>query len=94
MEKLTEQEIVRRENGKTRAKGIDPFGSRFERTHLSVEIRELYDEYGKEKLEELAVDVSVMGRIMTKRSKGKAGFMHIQDRTGQIQNICSKRCCW
>ncbi len=86
MEKLTEQEIVRREKmEKLRAKGIDPFGSRFERTHLSVEIRELYDEYGKEKLEELAVDVSVTGRIMTKRSKGKAGFMHIQDRTGQIQ---------
>src|SRR5690606_11375199 len=39
----------------------------------------------KEQLEEMQVKVAVAGRIMTKRGKGKAGFMHIQDRGGQIQ---------
>ena len=33
----------------------------------------------------MAVEVSVAGRIMTKRRKGKVCFMHIQDRDGQIQ---------
>ena len=31
------------------------------------------------------MQVRVAGRIMTKRGKGKAGFMHIQDKYGQIQ---------
>ncbi len=30
-------------------------------------------------------EVSVAGRMMTKRGKGKAGFAHLQDREGQIQ---------
>ncbi|MBN2899829.1 MAG: lysine--tRNA ligase, partial [Clostridia bacterium] len=34
---------------------------------------------------EMAVPVKIAGRIMTKRGKGKAGFMHIQDNDGQIQ---------
>ena len=29
--------------------------------------------------------VSIAGRLMTKRGKGKAGFAHVQDLTGQIQ---------
>ena len=43
-----------------------------------------WDAY-KEELEEKQISVSVAGRIMTKRGKGKAGFMHIQDHDGQIQ---------
>src|SRR5699024_8894471 len=30
-------------------------------------------------------EVTIAGRIMTKRGKGKAGFTHIQDMSGQIQ---------
>ena len=29
--------------------------------------------------------MSIAGRLMTKRGKGKAGFAHVQDLTGQIQ---------
>ena len=29
--------------------------------------------------------MSIAGRLMTKRGKGKAGFAHIQDLKGQIQ---------
>ena len=39
----------------------------------------------KEELLENPVTAKVAGRIMTKRVKGKVGFMHIQDREGQIQ---------
>jgi len=83
---LTDQEIVRRQKmEELRAKGIDPFGQRFERTATSKDLHAKYHDFTKEQLEEMQVNVVVAGRIMTKRSKGKAGFMHIQDRDGQIQ---------
>ncbi|MBQ7890732.1 MAG: lysine--tRNA ligase [Erysipelotrichaceae bacterium] len=83
---LTEQEIVRREKMKDlEAKGIEPFGRRYDRTHKSGEIKALYEEKTKEELAELNVNVKIAGRIMTKREMGKAGFMHIQDIDGKIQ---------
>ncbi len=85
-EELNDQLLVRREKlHKLREKGIDPFGKRFERTHKAEELFALYSHLSKEELEEKQVHVSIAGRIMTKRGKGKAGFAHIQDLTGQIQ---------
>ncbi|MBE3568588.1 MAG: lysine--tRNA ligase [Bacillales bacterium] len=81
-----DQFAVRREKLESlRSKGIDPFGKRFERTHLSQEIRSEFEALDNEELEKKNVKVAVAGRIMTKRGKGKAGFAHIQDLTGQIQ---------
>ena len=86
MKEYTEQEIVRREKAKKLVeKNIEPFGSRFDITSDSKTIKELYGEYTNEELESKNIDVKVAGRIMTKRGKGKAGFMHIQDKFGQIQ---------
>ena len=86
MREFTEQELVRREKAQNiRDMGIDPFGHRFDRTHTSMEIKNLYGDKTNEELEALDIHVKVAGRIMTKRGKGKAGFMHIQDRDGQIQ---------
>ena len=83
---LTEQEIVRREKmQELRNKGIDPFGSRYERTATSGMLRNLYGEKTKEELEDLAITARVAGRIMTKRRNGKISFMHLQDKDGQIQ---------
>ena len=83
---LNEQEIVRREKmQELRNKGIDPFGSRYERTATSGMLRKLYGEKTKEELEELAITARVAGRIMTKRRNGKISFMHLQDKDGQIQ---------
>lgn len=83
---LTEQELIRRQKMQDLAdKGIDPFGSRFERTANSKSLKDQYASYSKEELLEMNVKASVAGRIMTKRCKGKVGFMHIQDRYGQLQ---------
>jgi len=83
---LTEQELVRRGKlANLREKGIDPFGAAYKRTHRTKEIVDNYGDYTKEELAEMSVKVIVAGRIMTKRLMGKAGFMHIQDRDGQIQ---------
>ncbi len=86
MREFTEQELVRREKLKElESLGIDPFGFRFDVTSNSKEIKEKYADKTKEELHEIDIPVIVAGRIMTKRGKGKAGFMHIQDKFGQIQ---------
>ena len=64
---------------------MDPFGKRFDRSHQTQELVREFAELEKEELEAKAVAVTLAGRIMTKRGKGKAGFAHIQDLTGQIQ---------
>ncbi|WP_226530417.1 lysine--tRNA ligase [Metabacillus niabensis] len=85
-EELSDQLKVRREKlHNLREKGLDPFGKRFERTHQTEDIIAEYSEFEKEELEEKEASVTIAGRIMTKRGKGKAGFAHIQDLTGQIQ---------
>lgn len=85
-EELNDQLLVRREKLKNLyEKGIDPFGKRYERTHTSKDIAAEFGELTKEQLEEAQHEVVLAGRVMTKRGKGKAGFAHIQDLTGQIQ---------
>ncbi len=88
---LSEQEIVRRQKmEELRAKGIDPFGHAFHRTHRSAQLRELYGEKSQQELEEMKVQCAVAGRIMTKRRMGKLGFLNLQDRDGQIQIVVNK----
>lgn len=61
-----------------KSKGINPFGAKFIRNHWAKDILEKFEQYnGKE--------VTIAGRIMSKRDMGKAGFAHIQDISGQIQ---------
>lgn len=59
--------------------GKDPFEVyKVERTHTSKQIRDNYDKLeGKE--------VTVAGRLMSKRVHGKAGFSDLYDRYGKIQ---------
>jgi lysyl-tRNA synthetase class 2 len=86
MRKMSEQELIRVAKLKELENlGIDPFGGKFDVTHHSEALKTTYMDTTKEYLEENEINVSVAGRIMTKRSKGKAGFMHIQDNDGQIQ---------
>ncbi|PKM89079.1 MAG: lysine--tRNA ligase [Firmicutes bacterium HGW-Firmicutes-12] len=59
-------------------KGINPFGARFIRTHYASDIVDNFVQ-----LE--GSDVTIAGRLMTKRDMGKAGFAHIQDISGLIQ---------
>ncbi|MDL4840511.1 lysine--tRNA ligase [Aquibacillus rhizosphaerae] len=85
-EEFNEQMQVRREKLQSyKEQGIDPFGDKYERTHLAEQLQDAYEQYSKEELEEKAIEVTIAGRVMTKRGKGKAGFSHIQDLSGQIQ---------
>ncbi|CRK82507.1 lysine--tRNA ligase [Neobacillus massiliamazoniensis] len=86
LEELNDQLLVRREKMTAmRENGLDPFGKRFDRTHYAGELVEKYNALENEELEAKKIFVTLAGRIMTKRGKGKAGFANIQDITGQIQ---------
>ncbi|MFC4558581.1 lysine--tRNA ligase [Virgibacillus kekensis] len=85
-EELNEHMRVRREKlNSYKEQGIDPFGGKFNRTHLAEDLIAKYDQFSKEELEEKTDEVTIAGRVMTKRGKGKAGFAHVQDLSGQIQ---------
>ncbi len=88
---LSEQEIVRRESlAKLRELGIEPYPAEmFEVNTFASDIKADYDEE-----ENNFQDVSLAGRIMIVRGKGKVSFAELQDSTGRIQlfikrdNIC------
>ena len=77
---LSEQEVIRR--GKLKAlqeAGRDPYQiRRYDVTHHAEDIRNQY-----ETLE--GAEVSIAGRLMSKRIMGKASFCHVQDLSGMMQ---------
>lgn len=61
------------------------FPNDFRREQLSSALLAEYDEEDKEALEAKNIEVSVAGRMMSKRIMGKASFIHVQDVSGKIQ---------
>ena len=82
MPQLSDQERQRRENLKEiRELGINPYpASEYEVTHYSTDILNNYSEEEKNFQE-----VSLAGRIMSKRVMGKSTFANLQDSKGTIQ---------
>ena len=86
MRNLTDQEIVRREKAtKIKELGIDPFGSRYDRTAYSEDLKEKYKDIPHDDFENINDCYKVAGRIMFIRKMGKASFFTIQDKKGKIQ---------
>ncbi|MBQ4578645.1 MAG: lysine--tRNA ligase [Clostridia bacterium] len=79
-EELNELLQIRRDKlTALREAGMDPFEQvRFDRTSNSVEILNNFEQMENQ-------EVSIAGRIMSKRDMGKASFSHIQDQQGRIQ---------
>ncbi|ATI64689.1 lysine--tRNA ligase [Edwardsiella tarda] len=61
------------------------FPNDFRRDTTSDKLHSLYDGKSKEELEALDIEVSVAGRMMTRRIMGKASFVTLQDMGGRIQ---------
>ena len=79
---LSEQEQIRRNSlAELRKLGINPYpAAKYEVTATAAQIAEQYDpEKGNFQ------DVSVAGRIMSRRIMGSASFFELQDHTGKIQ---------
>lgn len=76
---LNEMMQVRREKlAEMRNRGVEPYGSRFERTHTAYDVINNFGELENK-------PVVVAGRIMSKRGMGKATFAHIQDGASSVQ---------
>ncbi len=76
---------VRREKlADLQANGKDPFKIvKYDVTHHSQEVKDHFDELeGK--------DVTIAGRMMSKRVMGKASFCHVQDLEGTIQSYVAR----
>ncbi|MFP4664481.1 MAG: lysine--tRNA ligase [Bacteroidales bacterium] len=80
---LSEQEQVRRQSLKDlREAGIDPYPAESYDTNISS--REILAEYDDDKPEKLK-NLSLAGRIMSRRIMGSASFAELQDAEGKIQ---------
>ena len=78
LERITEQRL---ENlSKIRARGIDPYPHSYRPSHTIQEAITFFSQYG-----EGSQDISLAGRIMSKRSIGKMSFLDIRDSSGKIQ---------
>lgn len=83
---LSEQEILRRESLKElRAMGIDPYpAAEYVVTDYSTNIKSEFSDDAPRK------EVSIAGRIMSRRIMGKASFMELQDSKGRVQVYISR----
>ena len=82
---LNQLRKVRREKlADLQANGKDPFViTKYEQSHHSQEIKEHFEELeGKQ--------VSIAGRMMSKRVMGKASFCNVQDLQGNIQSYVAR----
>jgi lysyl-tRNA synthetase class 2 len=71
-----------------RAKGVDPYPYRFDRTHTLEDIRGTWGHL--EAGSETDAAASVAGRLMLIREQGKLIFATLRDRSGEIQLFISK----
>lgn len=79
---MTEQESIRRDAlKKIMEMGINPFPA--DLFEVNVSAKEIHDNYEREKLD--YKNISIAGRIMSRRIMGKASFADLQDSTGRIQ---------
>jgi lysyl-tRNA synthetase class 2 len=90
-EELNDQELIRREKlVKLRELGVDPYGSRFDRTDTSETVHQKCEALTNDELTEKQIYVTVAGRVMQNRCMGKAAFIDIQDKFGNIQAYIGK----
>ena len=83
MEELNELERQRRAKlERIRAKGIDPYPPRVQRTHSTAAARALFEQSGNP---DEKIQVSIAGRLVASRVMGKASFGHVQDGDGRLQ---------
>jgi lysyl-tRNA synthetase, class II len=68
--------------------GINPYPNDFKPQHTSQDLRDAYGE--KDVIEEEPQQFVVAGRILARRSFGKAAFVQLQDRKGRVQLYLKK----
>ena len=82
-----ENKLIAERRGKLAAlrESGNAFPNDFHRNALADELHHMYGAHDNETLEQEQVTVAVAGRMMAKRVMGKASFIKLADRSGQIQ---------
>jgi lysyl-tRNA synthetase class 2 len=78
LERITEQRLD--SLNKIRARGIDPYPHSYHLSHTIREVIALFEQQG-----DSSQDISLAGRVMSRRSIGKMSFLDIRDSSGKIQ---------
>lgn len=71
-----------------RSKGCEPYAYKWDRSHSTTELQSMYENLPSG--EEANDNVSVAGRIMSRRAFGKLAFLTLRDHSGTIQLYCEK----
>jgi len=84
----TEREIIAQRLKKAealRALGVNPYGNAYTPAHLTAELLARYGEQPAEEIAKDPGDWSLAGRVLAVRSFGKAAFLKLRDRAGDLQ---------
>ena len=99
MSELSEQEQIRRQSlDKLREMGINPYpADEYVVTSWSTDIKEMFERLEPALREAVEAggtpeypEVSIAGRMMSRRIMGKASFIELQDSKGRIQCYISR----
>ncbi len=82
-QELYEQRLAKAE--RWRELGLNPYGNGYRPEHTAQEILQRHDSDTAEQLEASSQRYDVAGRLVAMRSFGKAAFIKLRDRTGEIQ---------
>ena len=88
VEEMSENELRLNRLAKVEAMkeaGVEPFEYTYGTTHTAVELSKMYEGKLEPGEEDEEADVTVAGRVMTRRVFGKLAFFTLQDETGVIQ---------
>ena len=74
-----------------RARGINPYPTAISPKNVAGKIAENYEGWPNDKLSGVTERFSLAGRVIANRLFGKAGFLRLRDRTGELQIFCEKK---
>jgi len=92
MQSSEENELVAQRRGKVaslREQGIDPYSNDFRVKHVVADVQ--HDNPDPEAGTQEETLYTIAGRIMARRSFGKAAFVQLQDRSGRLQLYVAKK---
>ena len=84
----TEREILAQRQRKAEALrelGVNPFGNGFTPRHVAADLAARYGDLPVEEIAKEPGEWSIAGRCLAIRSFGKAAFLRVRDRSGEIQ---------
>lgn len=86
-ETVDENELIRQRREKLAAwrEAYSAYPNVFKPEHSTAELEAQYADLDKEQLAEKNIEVSIAGRLMSRRIMGKASFANIQDRGHRLQ---------